>query len=74
LGHGSTGEAHLAINFYQQALAIDAEINDYRGEATDLDNLGQEYRKLDDLDKAVECFTKALDINRKIQDPIRRQC
>jgi tetratricopeptide (TPR) repeat protein len=58
----------MAIKYFEEALLIDREIGDQRGESKDLGNLGTAYGDLGDLRKAIECFDEALIIKRKIGD------
>jgi len=69
LAYSDLGEVRRAIEYYEQALAIDREIGDRRGEGADLGNLGLCYASLGQLDKALEHGQQALAIAREIQRP-----
>ncbi len=62
------GETRKAIEFYEQALIIDRELGDRRGEGTDLDNLGSAYAALGETRKAIEFYEQRLVIAREIGD------
>jgi tetratricopeptide (TPR) repeat protein len=70
LGHAynSLGEAHKAIEHYEQALFIHRELNDLRKEAIGLNSLGWAYRNLGNTFKAIELCEQALAIFRKLGD------
>ena len=58
----------MAIKLYEEALLIDREIGDVRGESQDLANLGGAYDDLGDLRKALGCCDEALILKLKIGD------
>ncbi len=62
------GDAHKAIEFYEQQLGIVREIGDRRGEGAALGNLGLAYAALGDARKAIEFYEQALAIDREIGD------
>jgi len=62
------GDARKAIEYCEQALAIDREIGDRHGEGVDLGSLGNAYFALDDAHKAIEYYEQALVIHREIGD------
>ncbi len=62
------GDAHRAIEFYEQALAIDREIGNRRGEGAALGNLGLAYAALGDARRAIEFYEQQLVIVREIGD------
>jgi len=62
------GDARKAIEYHEQALVIDREIGDRRGEGNALGNLGLAYAALGDARKAIEFYEQALVIDREIGD------
>ncbi|HFD38969.1 MAG TPA: tetratricopeptide repeat protein [Anaerolineae bacterium] len=62
------GDARRAIQYYEQALAIDREIGDRQGEGNWLGNLGEAYRNLGDARRAIQYYEQALAIRREIGD------
>ena len=62
------GNYRKAIDFHQQALAINREIGDRQGEANALGNLGNTYFSLRDIRKAIEFYQKALTLAREVGD------
>jgi len=54
-----------AIGLYEQALAIDREIGDRRGEAVDLGNVGNCYHDLGETRRAIGLYEQALAIDRE---------
>ncbi len=62
------GETRKAIEFHEQALVIDREIGDRRGEGADLGNLGIAYADLGETRQAIEFYEQALVIAREIGD------
>jgi tetratricopeptide (TPR) repeat protein len=62
------GEVRRAIEFYEQALAIDREIGDRGGEGSDLGNIGLGYVDLGEVRRAIEFHEQALTIHREIGD------
>jgi tetratricopeptide (TPR) repeat protein len=80
LAYHSLGQAERAIEYYQQALAIDHEIcaastagslewiDARRGEGADLGNLGCAYAILGQAKRAIEYHEQALAISREISD------
>jgi len=57
-----------AIEYYEQALAIQREIGDRRGEGADLGNLGLAYAALGETRRAIEYYEQQLIITREIGD------
>lgn len=68
IAHRNLGDARKAIEYYDQALAIDREIGDQRGEGADLGNLGLAYADLGEPVKAIDYFEQTLKIAREIGD------
>ena len=65
------GEAYAeAIDCYQKALAIRAELGDDRGIAVVLNNLGSVYCAQHRYDEAIECLRSALGIREKLGDAL----
>ena len=63
-----TGEVKRAIEFYEQALSINRERRNRRGEGYALNNLGKAYEALGELGKAIGFYEQALEINREEGD------
>ena len=63
------GDARKAIAFYEQALIIDREIGDRRGEGNDLWNSALALDKLGDRAQAIARAEAALRIREAIEDP-----
>ena len=53
-----------AIEYYNEALEIDEELENEAGIARDLNSLGMVYNSWDQYDKAINCFEEALEIDR----------
>jgi tetratricopeptide (TPR) repeat protein len=68
LAYADLGDARRAIELYEQALVIDREIGDRRGEGADRGNLGSAYLTLKDYERAVEYYRKQLAIVQEIGD------
>ena len=66
--YNNLGEYEKAIDFYQQALAIDREISDRLGEANSLGSLGNAYNNLGEYEKAIDFHQQSLAIKREIGD------
>jgi len=62
------GKSRKALEYLEQALKIDREIGDRRGEAIRLGNIGNIYRDLGDHPKALTYFKRALGISEEIED------
>jgi tetratricopeptide (TPR) repeat protein len=62
------GDAHKAIEFFEQALSIARKIGDRSSEGNHLNNMGSTYKYLGDIQKAVECQKEALRIAQEIGD------
>ena len=62
------GEYHKAGQYYERALAINMEIGDRAGVATDYSNLGNALQSHGEYHKAKEFSEKALAINKEIGD------
>ena len=60
------GEARQAIEFYEQALAIDREIGNRQGESIDLGGLASCYADLGETRRAIELYEQALAIDREV--------
>ena len=63
------GEAHKAVEFYQQALIIAREIGDRRGEGNALFNMGLVKYDLDERRKAIDLVRQAMKILETIESP-----
>ena len=68
LAYAALGDAHKAIEYYEQSLAIAREIGDRRHEGSHLDNMGNACADLGDARKAIEYHEQALKIAREIGD------
>jgi len=62
------GEVRRAIEYYEQALAIDLEIGDRQAEGADLGNLGSAYCRLGEVRQGIEYHEQALAIAHEIGD------
>jgi tetratricopeptide (TPR) repeat protein len=66
---GDLTEAHQrAIEYYQQSLKIEQEIDDRSGQASSLHNLGNAYYALERYQRAIEYYQRSLKIEREIGD------
>ncbi|MBL7183784.1 MAG: tetratricopeptide repeat protein [Anaerolineae bacterium] len=54
--------------YHEAALEISQEIGDRRGEGADLGNLGNAYRALGQVERAIEYYEAALEIAQEIGD------
>ena len=68
LAYATLGQVEKAIGFYEQALGIDREIGDRRGEGNALGNLGLAYAALGQVEKAIGFYEQHLAIVREIGD------
>jgi len=66
--YNNLGQYPKALEFLQQAFAIDKEIGDRSGEGTTLNNIGLIYFNLGQYPKALEFFQQALAIHKEIGD------
>ena len=64
----SVGEKEKALDYFNQSLIIRREIDDRRGEAVTLNNIGLVYSALGENQKALEKFIQSLAIRREIRD------
>ena len=69
LAYADLGDAHKAIDYYEQQLAITREIGDRRGEADASWNLSLAYVKADDLERAAELMQIRVSFEREIGHP-----
>jgi len=67
--YAALGETRKAIEYHEQALVIDREIGDRRGENTALWNLALAFDKLGERAKAIEYAEVSLKIHEEIEDP-----
>ena len=63
--YAEIGQNARAVEYYEQALLIDREIESQEGEACNLINLGERYQDLGRPDEALRCHTEALAIARE---------
>jgi tetratricopeptide (TPR) repeat protein len=68
LASSALGQAKRAIVYHEQALVIDREIGDRRGEGADLGNLGIAYADLVQVERAIDYYEQQLVIVREIGD------
>ena len=66
LKYTQPGEEELAIKYYQQSIAIAAEIGDRECEASGLGKLGIAYMSQGRIEQGVECLEQAIAIAREI--------
>jgi tetratricopeptide (TPR) repeat protein len=64
-----SGETHRAIQFFEQALLIDREIGDRRGEGNALWNMSLALDQLGERAQAIKHAEQALIILEQIEDP-----
>jgi tetratricopeptide (TPR) repeat protein len=62
------GKLTRAVELHEQALAIDQQIGNRGGEATDLNNLGLSYHYLGQIPRAIDLLEQALAIDREVGD------
>ena len=67
--YSNLGEQERASEYHKQALSIDLEIRDRRGEATHLENMSRALNLLDERMKAIELVKTMLKIYEQIEDP-----
>jgi tetratricopeptide (TPR) repeat protein len=60
------GQISRAIEMYEQALAIDRQRGDRRGEAARLGNLGNCYFELGQIPRAIDLYEQALALSREV--------
>jgi tetratricopeptide (TPR) repeat protein len=66
--YNALGQKQHALEFYEQALAIQREVRDRSGEGTTLNNLGGVYNALGQKQHALEFYEQALAIQREVRD------
>ncbi len=64
----SFGQYEPALDYYQQALAINQEIGDRQGEGVTLNNIGLVYDNLGQYQPALDTYQQALAIRQEIGD------
>jgi len=57
------------IAFATQAIALSEELHDQKSEATAYNHLGVAYNNVGNSERSLECFFKALQIMKEIDDP-----
>ncbi|MCB0171539.1 MAG: tetratricopeptide repeat protein [Anaerolineae bacterium] len=62
------GQVEQAIERYEQALAIDREVDDRYGEGHVLGDLGNAYSDIGQMEQAIDCYEQALHIFREFGD------
>jgi serine phosphatase RsbU (regulator of sigma subunit)/Tfp pilus assembly protein PilF len=62
------GEVDSAVYYYQKALKIAKDINDYKGASIRCNNLGVIYDNLGDFEKAKQYYKKALSMSQLLGD------
>lgn len=60
----------ITIEFYEQTLVIDREIDDRRGEGAALGNLGNAIYSLGEKEKGIALVRQALEIFEAIESPV----
>ena len=69
LAYAALGDSRKAIDYYEQALVIDREIGDRRGEANASWNLGLAYEEAGDLKRAAKMMQIRVSLEREIGHP-----
>jgi tetratricopeptide (TPR) repeat protein len=64
----SLGQFERALGYYEQALSVDRETGDRRGEGVRLGNLGNAYHALGQVERAIKLYAEALVTAREIGD------
>jgi tetratricopeptide (TPR) repeat protein len=62
------GNARLAIEYHEQALAISLEVGDRHGEGQDLGSLGLACASVGETERAIEYYERALGVSRELGD------
>jgi len=62
------GEYAKTLNYYQQSLAIDKQLENKAGEGTTLNNIGEVYNNLGEYSKALDYYQQSLDIHKQVGD------
>ncbi|TKY92243.1 MAG: tetratricopeptide repeat protein, partial [Candidatus Methanomarinus sp.] len=62
------GYAEGSVKFFEESLMKSREIEDRRGEGTDLGNIGSAYSHLGQVEKAIEYYEQALVISKETGD------
>ena len=60
------GQHSNAIECFQQALTIDKYLNNEKGAAAQLQNIGKEHYSLNKYDKAMKFYQQSLELNRRV--------
>jgi tetratricopeptide (TPR) repeat protein len=71
--YGRTGDHDQAQRYVEEALAIQRQLHDTRGEATTFANLGELCRMRNEYNQAHVCFERALSLSIEVQD-VLLQC
>jgi tetratricopeptide (TPR) repeat protein len=66
--YGRLGESEQSQSYFEQAIAIQQEINDLKGQAATLANQGELLRMREEYDGARICFENALSLAQQQQD------
>ncbi|ANV85931.1 hypothetical protein AWQ21_15505 (plasmid) [Picosynechococcus sp. PCC 7003] len=68
LAYNNIGEKELALNSFQEALAINRAIEDLKSESDNLNNIGYLYISLGKTQEALDYYQQALSVSEKISD------
>jgi serine phosphatase RsbU (regulator of sigma subunit) len=69
LGSATEDNDSLETDYYLRGIAICKEIGEITFQANALSNLGGLYGNNGDLDRALQCFLGALELNKQMKDP-----
>ncbi|MAG93532.1 MAG: hypothetical protein CMJ48_07265, partial [Planctomycetaceae bacterium] len=69
--YGARGKYDRALEYLEQSLAIQREIDDRSGEGTTLNNISQIYKARGDYERALDCLEQSLAIFREVGDRSR---
>lgn len=68
IAYDDHGDKQKAMEYYNQALAIERELGNRADEASTLFNIGSSYGDIGEKQKALESYNQALKIEREVQD------
>ncbi len=68
--YSALGDTDQALQFYERQLSLAREIGYSRGEGAALINMGADFMKLGERNRAIACAEAGFEIFSKIQDPV----